>query len=762
MLFKKILIVFAIFLVFNKKSFSQIINENVSIINICSGGNFDFQNQNINLVYAPIGFSVDYFSILKGDTLLCFDENKGILYLVNLKTNLLIDKLDLFAQKNISIFKNEKKLGYCEFLGPDINPFTYFSLYNALGRIEFEKFDDNKVKFALLKTSRTNKTATEIFVKINNKKLSLELFEYKQKFFDELNKENAFYFNQNFEYNSVPFYFNKKEYYFIKTSPYRYDRCANYKYDFNLFYELNSSNSLSLIKKQSINYNPNNKNIDTRNRVNSAYSDVNNDYMFLSHDNKLIQYTQNSESLILRDSALNITNKYNLDSLLFNKSRTKIYIYKDNATNKIFLINEINAYKKDSLSQMKLIYDLYELNFKGNSLKILKTKTIISNKSIKVGQLENDNLYFTCKNPLFNTDFLFNLKVEKYSKYDTINLTFERYNSINLFAYQDLINNQYFSGLKYDKMPKEIIKTIFDDRRKKSFPQNSLRDVLESVQSCLKNNLRKDLISKLLVFENLEIQTLDFLHENNILDPKLINNLFFEILDKDITDILKNDKIPSFEFINNINIIKTKSNHFLKLIKLEDKYYLSANIGYETNTAIINKDRTFFKKKYKYLKYNYENTYSNLKIDVRNSVFDTVQNLVLLYKMEDSNNDILIHDKANSNNTTENLFKSALNAIKNDEISYAKKFLTIYNAASIPAVENDIKNVNIIDTINKKNSIYLLNKLLNKEYDVVKISKNIKSYRVKTSNNSYCDFYVIYFSKHYFFYNMVENNQSIK
>ena len=146
-------------------------------------------------------------------------------------------------------------------------------------------------------------------------------------------------------------------------------------------------------------------------------------------------------------------------------------------------------------------------------------------------------------------------------------------------------------------MPKEIIKTIFDDRRKKSFPQNSLRDVLESVQSCLKNNLRKDLISKLLVFENLEIQTLDFLHENNILDQKLINNLFFEILDKDITDILKNDKIPSFEFINNINIIKTKSNHFLKLIKLEDKYYLSANIGYETNTAIINKDRTFFKKK---------------------------------------------------------------------------------------------------------------------------------------------------------------------
>jgi len=656
------------------------------------------------------------------------------------------------AFKEIKQKKENINYHYFYFLMKDYHAKYYRT--SAFDDIKFIKISPQKFGITNLNSYKTKfNTATNLSVELNDKGFSPSFYEYKNSYYTQLTNENSYPWITSFGFGlwTSNFTFNSKQYCFHKHSPFRckYIEGESYIEHYDIFGQMSDS-GVQIIDYKTI-YEPSSIRT-SNNQPKITNYDVYRSWSFISLDTTLLQFSK--DSLIVRNTSLEPIKHYSLNKAL--KQIGNARFYKDEKTNQLYLINyHIKDTKEYSKKPHQL--DVYSVVIHSNQLDVKKIKSLTINKAFGIHQIFNSSLFFTSRNPIYNQDYLFKLNFThpKYSNTDTIHIKFDNYSNINAFKYQDLINREHFTSLTYEKL--KIKSAVFKPEKKVKARQKRTNELLISLHNCLKAKEYGKLYKDLLVYDNAEVQTLTFLDENNILNPQLFNENFIHTLETDIAELTKLDSLPYYDFYRDIIVLKTQSNHFYKIIKLKNKYYLSANIGSLDSDHSPAKNQLEFSQKYQYLNYKYKNRGATLNAKKHEPFFDTVQTMMLLpvsiqLKLPVDS----IKKGTYPNHTPEELIKSMIKLLGARQGNYIAKHLVIFPLQEIQNIEHKIASKENPFQIEGdiSNQINALKQIQQKKCEITKISKNIYRYTVHTYNSSWT-FHIIKYRKRYYMYSTI-------
>ncbi len=695
----------------NTQKISQLLSEDICLLN---------DKQAFNLLFANINYSFNKLVFIDSKTILAYDKYKALFFLIDINEKKILDKYSL---NNVDwILKKERvnqELIFCDFK-PNCNSgrvndncyFTEFSL-----RSPFYKLNDSTYYIGFLKNEETKYNNVQLNIIVSNNKIKIDYKKWTPEYFCDFTKDSIY--SIDYLPNSARvFSFLGKDYMLNFFNPILLTKKNNKKYN---YISVLDNNKLSILYNEAPSIAVKYVYFDGESR-DTVFLPKNKGYYFISHNEYLYQYY--GDTLIVLDSNMDHYYNASLSSLVNGKKVKTSKFFVDKSTNHLFCILEQES---DHLDFQNL-YSIYRVAIDKKPVFSL-LKTIFTNKSLNCKAINDNKLITVNKNPIFNTDYIYSSSLERVE--DTVMLDFLNFNYVNALKYQAILSRYYFEKFSYNRMSSNIIRRIAKKGDSKSkFKNETADDLLHSIKLLLENKDYFRLLKKALVFENNELGAYNYFKDNNLLElfSEPLNLNYFEVLKKDIDEIIMGYKTDSYDHSSHQIVYKTKSGRFYTIIKLDKKYYLRASIGYETETLVPQKEAQIFSDKFKYLEYNdfFYRAKSKAFFYKDSSVVAKLLSKEIQTKYFPN---VIENKRKYPQNSIHKLFKSLNKCFQEDNLSYMKSQLIIYPVDFIEDLEKK-PDIALFKSGKMEEQKELVNLFINKKYSKMRLSSRVSVFKV--------------------------------
>ena len=726
---------------------TQIKTQNISLINngITVGVGKDLPYQ---LLYGNTEYSFDKLNIISETKALAYDKWKAEFIFIDLKNKTILDKLSILNEKYIIRKKGDnRKYVFCDFsntctFNDAYNEDYYFTPYNNTSAIS--KLNDTTFFIGFFKLFETKKYNTQFNIILSNNKLKSEYNSYPLSFFkDYLNSKFKTY--SNLTANSKVFSFQKNTYLFSTTNHTDRSGVNEENRIFNIIARINK-NKASIIYKEK-------KGVlrevtffvgGVKKILKIKYSKYRS-YNFLEFDSVLIQYQR--DTMIVWDCDFNIIHTCSIEEN--NKNAiNKTFFYTDAKTKELYRIIEF------CLDSKSYLYKINNLDINKDTIKYKNSKILLSNKKLSLKGITNHKLITTSKNPLYNTDYIQIIKLDFFD--DTLQLNFQFYNKIAALKYQFQLRKYEVYKYSYDKMKNKIFRdfNILNDKQKVKIKNKSIPELFLSTKKLLNTKSYIDLVKNVLVYEKEELKAYDYYKQQNIIKhfKTPINRLYIDVLEKDIDELIKNYQTYNIDFSNNLSFFKTSSNHIYTIVRIKNKYYFNATIGYESKNLEIPYDNSIFGRKFKYLKYKEISSTANI-VSFYNQDSNIVSSPLGAMLSFHYFPGIIENPDLYPQKTIRDLFKSMRKCFEETNIKYMQSELTTYPIDFINKLKNEnIQNPFLVKSTKIEQEIN--NLFLKNQYEKKRISRKIYAFRFKLNDTNY-EIIVIKHKKKWYIYPLI-------
>lgn len=700
-----------------KQTITQILTNNLS--------RFD-ENNPYQLLYGNTEFSFDKLYLLNERLGICYDKQKAVFILLDISNNEMIDKLWIENIEGIKKLEKTEEIFFAQDYfetfkdyGKDV--YYYFTSYS--NKYSFNRINDTVCSVGFFKFYETkDNNSQQLQIGVSNNKLFYILKTLRFELYSDLFEKKS-HFSNITDFSQV-FSFQDKEFIYSLYHPFMGSEYETGRYIFLL-----KNNKLEIIYNE--------ENVNQQKKLDKfGY------YRFIEFKNYLLQYEK--DSLVIWDKNMHqVFHKSYGNTKSMNLFESSYYI--DAKTSEIF---RVLGYK---YKNGEYIYDISIGEFDKNEIGFTEYKTIFSNELLLHKGIVNHKLVLTNRNPFYNTDYIYIIDFENFK--DSAQLEFICYNEYHFLKYQKLLSSYQQNKYSYDQLNDKIINSlpINENFNKASIKNNSKKQLFNSVKYLIENKNYLTLIKNYLVFEENDIVAYRYYKDQNIIPSfeNIINSEFIVSIMKDINELI-NVSEDMYTFSNNLFFYKSSSGLFYTVVNINNKYFLSASIGYESLIKEPDEEKTEFSKKYKYLLF----LEPHLATSAVSFFFNDSSIIALPLNSKLTNYyfpNILENSDKYSQKSIKKLFESLEKCFEDNNLQYIKSKLIIYPKDFIDKLLNEHITSPFLNnsvTIEKEIvSLYLKN-----NYTRKRLSKNVSAIQFKLSDGNKYEILVIRYDEKWYLY----------